>query len=123
MAKNVVKIYIGSPFSLRVRLGATLFKSIVRIKGVEYERGSGFIVRDYSAIPKLNALLDRFDVELVPYSRCVICGGDVHCEGCEYREECRKDVGQCICRGCLEGGDAWENYTVRLRARLLRSTS
>lgn len=113
--KTVIKVYLGSPFQPRVRLGATVFKALVKLRGVEYRRGEGFVINDYSAIPRVNALLDRFNVILVPYGRCAICGRDVRCETCEYRDGCRKDVDICICRSCLEKGDVWRSYVASQR--------
>jgi len=118
--KNIIKVYVGSPFQPRIRLGATLFKSIVRLKGVEYRRGQRFIISDLSAIPRLNTLLSRFNVVIVPYGRCIICGKDVRCDQCEYLDLCRKDVDICICRSCLEQHDVWNKY-IQAQRKIARS--
>ncbi len=108
---NVIKVFPGRPFQFRIRLGSTLFKAIVKIKGIEYRRGEGFVITSYDAIPKVNALIERFNVMLIPYIPCVICGKDVHCETCEYSINCRKDLEACICKTCLNQSDAWRKYS------------
>lgn len=115
---NIVKVYLGKPFQLKVRLGGTLFKIFVKIKGVEYKKGAGFIINDYSAIPKINTLLERFGVTIVPYIVCTICGKDVHCESCEYIINCNKDIGFCICRMCLSKENVWSEYLKSFRSQL-----
>lgn len=109
-SKNIIKIYPGVPFKISARLGPTLFKAIVRLKGLDYKRGEGFVVNDLSIIPRINAILKPLNVLLVPYGNCIICNKDIQCENCEYLDNCKKDIDMCICRRCLDNPLIWENY-------------
>ncbi|HIE37295.1 TPA: hypothetical protein EYP83_03915 [Candidatus Geothermarchaeota archaeon] len=102
-------IRYGEPFQIRRRLG-NLFKDIVRIKGVEYERGKGFIVRDYYALTNLNKILIRMGLILTPMVKCVICDKNIECEKCSFTDVCLKDVTTCLCDECLYSDDVVEKY-------------
>ena len=103
------RIRYGEPFQIRRRLG-DLFKDIVRIKGVDYERGKGFIVRDYYALSNLNKILIRMGLLLTPEVICYICGKYVDCEKCKFTDVCLKDVPTCICESCLQSEDLSDKY-------------
>ncbi len=103
------KIRYGEPFQIRRRLG-NLFRDIVRIKGVDYERGRGFIVRDYYALSNLNKILIRMGLLLTPEVKCYICGTYVDCEKCPFTDVCLKDVSICICESCLNDENLVEKY-------------
>jgi len=106
------KIRYGEPFQIRRRLG-DLFRDIVRIKGVSYERGKGFIVSDYYALSNLNKILIRMGLLLTPEVKCFICGAYVDCEKCTYTEVCLKDVSTCICDKCIGEENLDKNYYIK----------
>ncbi len=103
------RIRYGEPFQIRRRLG-DLFKDIVRIKGVDYERGKGFIVRDYYALANLNKILIRMGLLLTPIVECAICRNLVDCEECKFGDICLKDVSICLCDRCMNREDVVSEY-------------
>jgi len=103
------RIRYGEPFQIRRRLG-DLFRDIVRIKGVDYERGKGFIVRDYYALANLNKILIRMGLILTPMVECAICHRSVDCEKCNFTDVCLKDVSICLCDECLSSEDVVSRY-------------
>jgi|Deesub1362B_J571_1020462.scaffolds.fasta_scaffold00004_263 hypothetical protein len=109
--KNIIKIILGRPFKLNVRLGNTLFRNIVKIKGIEYKHGKGFIVKDYSILPRINSLLSHLNIELIPYILCIICESDVNCQDCIFKDNCKKDIRFCVCNKCIESNDIWTRYS------------
>lgn len=110
-------IRYGEPFQIRRRLG-NLFRDIVRIKGVEYGRGRGFIVRDYYALSNLNKILIRMGLILTPMVKCVICNKNLECESCSFADVCLKDVSTCLCDECLYSEDIVEKYLSTSRRSL-----
>lgn len=105
-----MKIRYGEPFSIPRRLGTELFKEVVRIRGVNYVKGKGFVVSDYYALSSLNRILARLGLILTPEVKCSICGTDIDCEKCEFKSVCRKNTSTCICIKCLKERDIVEKY-------------
>jgi len=112
VAMQYMKIRYGETFSIPRRLG-NLFREVVRIKGVEYIKGKGFIVRDYYALSNLNKILARLGLILTPEVRCFICGKYVDCEKCEFRNNCKRDVTICICDDCLNNKNILNIYLAK----------
>lgn len=106
---DVMRIKYGEPFRIPRRLG-DLFRDVVRIDGVEYVRGKGFIVRDYYAMVNLNKILMRMGLTLAPTVNCVMCGASIECDKCEYTDVCRKEVTLCICGNCAYSPNSFERY-------------
>jgi hypothetical protein len=109
--KEVIKVILGKPFKFNVRLGNILFRNIVRLKGVDYRRGQGFLIKDYAAIPALNSILSPLNIEVIPSISCIICNSDVKCEACEFKDECKKSVRFCVCNDCLVSENLWSEYS------------
>jgi hypothetical protein len=116
-----MKIRYGEPFSIPRRLGSELFKEVVRIRGVNYIRGQGFVVSDYYALSSLNRILARLGLILTPEVKCSICGANIDCEKCEFNSVCRKNTDTCVCDVCLKKKDLVEEY-IRSQKKALFST-
>lgn len=104
-----MKIRYGVPFQIPRRLGDR-FREIVGIKGVRYIRQQGFVVSDKSALDAMNRILVKMGLILVPDIRCFICGMDVGCDGCSYKDVCKRDAESCICGSCMSRGDIVKRY-------------
>ena len=104
-----LKIRYGEPFSIPRRLG-DLFKEVVRIKGVDYVKGRGFVVKDYYALSNLNKILARLGLILTPEVKCFLCGQYIDCEKCRFKSSCRRDMTTCICDKCMSEADILKKY-------------
>ncbi len=116
-----MRVRYGEPFRIPRRLG-DLFKDVVRIDGVDYVRGQGFVVRDYYALVNLNKILLRLGLILTPIVTCAICYTTIDCEKCEFTQVCRKDVNICICGKCASSPDSSEKYRERMENLFLRGS-
>lgn len=113
-----MKIRYGEPFSIPRRLGTELFKEVVRIKGVDYVKGKGFIVADYYALSSLNRILVKLGLILTPEVKCYLCNRPVDCDKCRFRNVCKKNTNYCICDQCLEKEDLADKYIEKQRMML-----
>ena len=107
-----MRIRYGEPFMIPRRLGK-LFKEVVRIKGVDYVKGKGFIVKDYYALSNLNKILSRLGLLLTPEVKCFICGKYIDCETCRFKSNCKREVSTCICDDCLKKENIVEIYILK----------
>lgn len=105
-----MKIYYGQPFKIPRRLGDR-FKEVVGIRGVRYVRQKGFVVSDKAALDAVNRILVKMGLILVPTINCFICGKDVGCEECEYRDVCKRAVVTCLCAECMNAEDFVKKYS------------
>ena len=113
-----MKIRYGEPFSIPRRLGSELFKEVVRIRGVNYVKGKGFIVSDYYALSSLNHILIKLGLILTPEVKCIVCGKNIDCESCKFKTVCKKNTKVCICDECLNRNDIVDKYINIQRERL-----
>lgn len=97
-------------FQIPRRLGTDIFKEIVKLKGVEYVKGKGFLVKSKDALDGLNKVLIKYGLILIPQINCFICGAEIDCSTCEFRDVCERSVKECICQKCISSTDLLENY-------------
>ena len=116
-----MKISYGVPFKIPRKLG-NLFKEIVKIKGVKYIKQQGFVIEDKSSLDAVNRILIKMGLVLVPKIYCYVCGGEVDCENCEFKDICKKDVKYCICKKCLSSHDIVKKYAEKQRLALFKFT-
>jgi len=108
-----MKIRYGEPFSIPRRLGTELFKEVVRIRGIDYVKGKGFIVSDYYALSSLNKILVKLGLILKPEVKCFLCGKNIDCDKCEFSQVCRKNVSTCLCDECISKFSLVSDYISR----------
>ena len=113
-----IKIRYDEPFSIPRRLGTELFKEIVRIRGISYIKGKGFVVSDYYALSSLNRILARLGLVLTPEIKCYICGKPIDCETCIFKSFCKKNTRTCICEECLKDSALADKYIEKQRNSL-----
>jgi hypothetical protein len=104
-----MKIEFGKPFRIPRRLGDR-FKEVVSIRGVKYIRQEGFVVDNKAALDSLNRILIKMGLILVPLIRCFLCGKDIDCDNCNFKDVCRREVSTCICSSCLDDRDVLSKY-------------
>ncbi len=104
-----MNIRYGVPFRIPRRLGDR-FKEIVSIKGVNYIRGSGFIVENKEALDSMNKILVKMGLILKPTITCYICGSEINCDECPYNKSCHKAVTHCICKVCFTKTNLVKEY-------------
>ena len=112
-----IKVSYGVPFKIPRKLGE-LFKEIVKIKGVKYIKQQGFVVEDKLSLDSINRILIKMGLVLLPKIQCYICGNDVKCEECEFKDICKQDVKYCICEKCLSNQNIVNMYIEKQRAAL-----
>ncbi|MEM0056874.1 MAG: hypothetical protein QXH96_00100 [Candidatus Geothermarchaeota archaeon] len=108
-----MKVKYNDFFQIPRKLGTDVFKEIVKLKGVEYVKGKGFLVKGKDALDGLNKVLIRYGLLLVPQINCFICGTEVDCSACEFRDVCERSVKECICQKCISSSNLLENYAKR----------
>ncbi len=100
-------------------LGRDAFRRLMEA-GLVYDKGKRFFFVDLlTDLDRVNAILrDDLGWELTAEMRCGICGGEVYCNVCEFKDSCPGVGYTCFCPDCVDERGSFQEYIRAQKASL-----
>lgn len=92
-------------------MGREAFKLLAQA-GLKYDRRSRlFYLDEDTDVDAVNRTLTSLrGIRLLVVKACVICGGEVDCDSCDFKSVCEKKQPLCVCDNCLSSDDVFSSY-------------